>query len=74
MTNLQLYFLGWKGMWYVLAIFVALVVITYLAEGGWTSLKRCFWWFKHKIIHIQGYGFRCCRCGKSKYQINGGSK
>lgn len=26
--------------------------------------KRCFLWFRHKIVYIKGYGYRCKHCGK----------
>ena len=28
------------------------------------KLGRCFLWFRHKIVYIKGYGYRCKHCGK----------
>lgn len=29
---------------------------------------KCFWWFRHKIIWVNGFGWRCKKCGKPKSQ------
>jgi hypothetical protein len=32
-------------------------------------MKRCFLFFKHKIVELKGFGYRCERCGKTPQQI-----
>lgn len=71
---IPLYVAGWIKMWYLLLIFAALIAATFLAEGGTSVVNKCFWWFKHKIKHFGNRGYRCSRCGKSKYQIRKVSK
>lgn len=31
--------------------------------------KRCFLFFRHKIVWRKGFGHRCERCGKTPQQI-----
>ena len=31
--------------------------------------KRCFLWFKHKIVYVNGHGYRCKYCGLPKTKI-----
>lgn len=33
--------------------------------------KRCFLWIRHKIVYINGFGYRCKHCGKPISQLNG---
>nr|DAW96140.1 MAG TPA: hypothetical protein [Bacteriophage sp.] len=31
--------------------------------------NRCWLWFKHKVVHVKGFGYRCKWCGRTAQEL-----